>query len=235
MAKRKQTKKKSNAVLAKTNIKFPITYTEGKHGFLLVDPSSSHLAWVLVQLDLDAKEMYVVATGMLWTKDSWSKAQRYRYMLKAAGILLDGTDHIIPHVVVTESFFMNPKLPMGSAVVPTINALISMAADEKEVIYQELGPSAWRAILGIKSVTVGSKRDYKIPTANYVKKFISVPENIKSNINLKERQLPHDITDALAIALAVAKHHGVYKIEVANTAFTPFTVLEKLSKLGETI
>lgn len=218
-----------------TSIKFPITYTDGKHGFLLIDPSASHLAYCLSELDLDKKELYISAVGMLWTKDSWTKAKRYRYMLDAAMILLDGNGEVLPHVLVTESFFMNPKLPMGSAVVPTINALLNMAAEESEVIYQELGPSAWRGILGIKAISIAGKRDYKVPTANLVKKSVKLPETIPSNVNRKERQLPHDVTDVLAIALAVAKHHGITKISTANTAFYPVDLIEKLNKLAEKV
>lgn len=216
-------------------IKFPVTYTEGKHGFLLIDPSASHLGWSLVQLDLDKKELYISAAGMLWTSDSWTKAQRFRYMLNAAKILLDGSEEVIPHVLVTESFFMNPKLPMGSAVVPTINALLNMAAEEATVHYQEMGPSAWRGILGIKPVSVNGKRDYKTPTANIVKKSIELPETIQSNVNRKDRLLPHDITDVLAIALAVAKHHGVKDVKVGNSVFLPFTILDKLHKLAKEV
>lgn len=216
-------------------IKFPVTYTEGKHGFLLIDPSSSHLGWSLVQLDLDKKELYISAAGMLWTSDSWTRPTSFKYMWEAVKILLDGDGEIIPHVIVTESFFMNPKLPMGSAVVPTINALISMAAEEVDVHYQEMGPSTWRGILGIKALTINGKRDYKKPTADLVKKHISLPETIQSNINRKERMLPHDVTDVLAIAIAVAKHHGISKIITGNSAFLPFTILEKLNKLAKEI
>jgi Holliday junction resolvasome RuvABC endonuclease subunit len=218
-----------------TNIKFPVTYTSGVHGFLLIDPSAAHLGWALATLDLDKKELFISAIGMLWTKDSWSKGRRYRYMLQAINQLLQGNVTVIPHVVVTESFFMNPKLPMGSAVVPTINALINMAADENDVLYQEMGPSAWRGILGIKASTITGKRDYKIPTAQLVKKHITLPETIQSNINRKDRLLPHDITDVLAIAIAVAKHHGVTKIETSNDAFVPLIILEQLNKLADKI
>lgn len=216
-------------------LKFPITYTEGKHGFLFIDPSASHLGWCLALLDLDAKQMYVAATGMLWTKAEWTKAQRYRYMQQSAAILLDGTLEVMPHVIITESFFMNPKLPMGSAIVPTINALLDMVAEEKGVIYQELGPSAWRGILGIKAATIKGKRDYKVPTAEAVKKHINCPEQIPSNINRKPRLLPHDITDVLAIAIAVAKHHGVTDIVQSNTLFSPLDVIVKLEELARKI
>jgi len=216
-------------------IKFPITYTDGKHGFLLIDPSSSHMAWSLVTLDLDSKELYISAVGMLWTSDSWSKAKRYKYMWDAVKILLNGNEETTPHVVVTESFFMNPKLPMGSAVVPTINALISIAAEDLEVHYQEIGPSTWRGILGIKATKIAGKRDYKKPTADLVKKSVSVPETIQSNINRKDRLMPHDITDVLAIALAVAKHHGITKVITGNTAFYPIDMVEKLNKLSEKV
>ncbi len=218
-----------------TSIKFPVTYTDGKHGFLFIDPSAAHLGWTLVQLDLDKKELYISAVGMLWTKDSWTKAKRYRYMLDAASILVDGNAEVTPQVLVTESFFMNPKLPMGSAVVPTINALLSMAAEEKEVMYQELGPSAWRGILNIKSRTVAGKRDFKGPTADVVRKDITLPSTIPSNVNRKDRLMPHDITDVLAIALAVAKHHGITKVVTGNTAFYPIDMVEKLNKLSEKV
>jgi hypothetical protein len=125
---------------------------------------------------------------------------------------------------------------MGSAVVPTINAFAEMAASEFKIPYQDMGATSWRGILGIKAVKdAKGKRDYKVPTANLVAQQVKLPSEIPSNITRKMRDMPNDVTDVLAIALAVGRHHDLNKVIQSNTAFYPFNWLEKLEKLSKEI
>jgi Holliday junction resolvasome RuvABC endonuclease subunit len=215
---------------------FPLIFDSGSKGFLFIDPSASHLAWALATIDLGKKEIYFSAIGMAWTSDKWSKGKRFKYMQKVIEILMQGDGEVIPNAVVTEAFFVNPRMMVGSAVIPTVNAFIQMSADTHDVRYLEIGPSSWRGILGVKAVKdAKGKKDYKAPAAQEVSKFLKVPEEIQSNINSKMRQTPHDVTDVLALALAVAKHHGVLTVSSGNTAFSPFITIEKLKKESEKI
>lgn len=174
---------------------------------------------------------------MIWAAPSWSRGQRYIYMQKAVNSLIDGLMEEVPSVVITEAFFSNPKLPMGGSVIPTINAFAEMEASITKAQYLEIGPTTWRSVLSIKpNKDASGKRDYKTPTADLIKKSIQVPDTIASNIHKdKQRKTPHDVTDVLAIALAVAKHHGVTKISQGNVAFYPIHFIDKLSKLAKEI
>lgn len=215
---------------------FPVLFDSGNHKLLFLDPSASHMAYTIMEFDFDKKEMYLVSAGMIWTKDSWAKGKKYRYMYGALKLLASKGAEGKLEVLVTESFFANPKQMHGSAVVPTINALANMACDYYGLRFEEMGPSGWRKILGIKpGKDTKGKRDYKTPTADYVKKYIKLPAEITSNITNKSRSLPHDVTDVLAIALAVGKHHGLTKVITGNVAFTPFTLTQDLLKLTEEI
>ncbi len=213
---------------------FPIIFLDGSHDLLIIDPSSSHLAYTLINLNFKSEELNIVACGMVWVPDSYTKGKKYRYMLRALQLLAAGNKDGSPDGLVTEGFFVNPKMLMGSAVVPTINSFVCMAADELDLPFFEIGPSTWRGILGIKAVKDSDgKRDYKIPTADLVKRQITVPDTIPSNINRKQRKMPNDITDVLAIALAIGRHHGINKVSQSNTAFYPIQYLDALEQLSK--
>jgi hypothetical protein len=190
----------------------------------------------MITLDFEQMQAVVESCGMVWVPASFSKGKKYRYMLAAINLLAAGDEDAVPSAIVTEAFFANPKQMMGSAVVPTINSFANMAADALKLEFHEMGPTTWRGILGIKAIkTEDGKRDYKTPTADYVRKFITLPEEIPSNINRKLRKMPNDITDVLALALALVKHHGIEKVSQSNTTFHPFSWLEKLEKLSKEI
>jgi hypothetical protein len=214
----------------------PQLFKADKHRILVLDPSSSHMAFCIITLDFKLQEVGIETCGMIWTKDSWSKGKKYRYMQQTLRLLAQGDLEGTPEVIITEAFFSNPNQMMGSAVVPTINAFACMAADEFKLGYLDFGATTWRGILGIKAVKDSAgKRDYKVPTANLVSQQVKLPSEIPSNITRKVRQMPNDITDVLAIALAVGRHHGLNKVTQSHTAFTPFQWLEKLHNLSETI
>lgn len=205
----------------------------GIHNLLVLDPSSSHLAYVYITLDLDNKKANITKAGMVWSKASYNKAQRYIYMQAAL-------EHLSSQSIsftISEQYFSNPKMLSGSvAVIPTINALALMAAYKNKAQYVELGASSWRGILGIKAIKTDKGRDYKKPTLDRVVSLIgSLPATIASNLDMRERQLPHDLSDALAIALAISKYHDVTQITVDKDCFRPVDLLEALSKLSKEI
>lgn len=170
--------------------------------------------------------MYFNSIGMLWTKPSFSKGQRFSYIRQGISVLMQTEP--VPYAVYTEGFFANPKQMMGSAVIPTINGIIELVSAEEslkgpqEVEYYEVSPSAWRATLSIKptmSIIDGKKkRDYKVPTKKAVEAIIGskLPEDMISNINGRPRQTPYDISDVMAIAIAVGKEHGISRFEVTS-------------------
>jgi Holliday junction resolvasome RuvABC endonuclease subunit len=205
----------------------------GHYNILFIDPSGSHLAYVYTMLDIDNKELLISKVGMVWTKGTYTRAERLRYMQSAINILIQECD-----IVFTETFFSNPGLLSSStAIVPTVNCFIEMAASEHSKRFEELGASTWRSILGIKAIQNNGKRDYKVPTASKVAELLKkpLPSAILSNITLKERDVPNDVTDALAIALAISKYHEVTQIKLADIAFNDILLINKLNALMEDI
>ena len=197
---------------------------------LCIDPSGSHMAYAL--LEIEAKEAVIVHTGMLWTKAAWTRGQRFNYMFQALEYLIE--KHApSPFRIVTEAFFSNPKLPMGQSVIPIVNGLMELIASRDErIVFEQVPPTVWRANLGIKSIKIDGKRDFKKPTAKYVEKCLGkVPEEIQSNVTLKQRATPHDLTDVLAIALSYCKREGINKVEMGQTAFLPLIINSEMNKL----
>jgi len=199
--------------------------------FLAIDPSSAHLAYALAEID--NKELYIHHAGMLWTKPNWSKGKKLIYMHYAFEYLINGIVPV-PAQVFTEAYFMNPKLRMGVAVVPTINHLLEMRCTHPTLVpMQEVPPPSWRRVLGIKPSYANGKRDYKQPTREAVEAYMKVPETILSNITGKARATPHDMTDALAIAIAVGEENGIDKVTSGNVCFKNIGLEEHLRKFNE--
>lgn len=198
---------------------------------LFIDPSSEHLAYALFGLHEDLA--VIKLAGMVWTSPSWSKGRRFSYVNRCIKYLLNKL-HDPPSLVVTEQYFMNPKLRVGVAVIPTINGIIEMNADDENIEYIEMPPTEWRKLLEIKPVLNSEgKRDYKKPTADVVNKYITMPLEILSNYTLKLRTVPHDLTDALAIGLAYCKKQGLNKVESNSGVFTNPIVTNELFKLKD--
>lgn len=198
---------------------------------LCIDPSASHLAYVISEIQGD--ELYIKAVGMLWTKASWNRGQRFLYMDNALDYLIEGTrTEYITDSVMTEAYFVNFKHKSGVAVIPIINGFIEKNCSKYNVKYNELSASSWRGILGIKK----KDGDFKAPTRHKVEEYIgTLPPEITSPITMKKRAIPHDLTDALGIAIAHAKQQGINKVVLANSVFYPFTIIEKLNNLAEEI
>jgi len=203
--------------------------------FLVCDPSASHLSYVLCEYDSKAKELFISAVGMLWTKADWSRGNRFLYMNRAFETIIQS--RYIPTTICSEQYFIaGSKFGAGVAVIPIINGLLEMNCAQFNLKYLEVPPPSWRSTLGIKFIKDASgKRDYKTPTKDMVLKSIQVPEEIESNITRKPRATPHDMFDALAITLAMAKELNVKKVTVDNAAFLPFDLIEKLHNISKEI
>jgi Holliday junction resolvasome RuvABC endonuclease subunit len=210
---------------------------ESVDSFLTIDPSADHLAYVFIGLDHRNKTVNFESVGMIWSKSTWTKGQRFQYINKALDTLINGNYISIPKHIITEQYFMNPKLKSGAAVIPVINGLIEKAcAEYGDISYSEVPPPTWRSKLNIKAIRDSNdKRDYKTPTKDMVERFIDVPNEIKSNITLNNKSTPHDIFDALAIAIAVCLDNGFIKFEVLNACFNNFTLIDKLNKIAKEI
>jgi Holliday junction resolvasome RuvABC endonuclease subunit len=213
-------------------------FTTGKYNYLFIDPSASHMGWAIVTIDHDLKTSVTHHVGMCWTKGTWVRGQRYRYMYRSIESIIrcDAGNMKIDGIII-EGYFANPKMLHGSAVIPTIMAFAEMVASEYNVGYLEIGPPSWRSVLGIKPTKDSKgKRDYKGPTKAYVESLMGqLPENILSNIKLKERMMPTDVPDCLAIAIAYSKYVGVTDIKLAPDAFKPLTILSYLDILTSSI
>jgi len=207
----------------------------GLNNILCLDPASTHLAYTISEIQGD--ELYIKAIGMVWTKASWHRGQRFLYMDRCLDALIEGIipDNII-HNTTTEAYFVNFKQRSGVAVVPTINGFIEKTCAKYKVPYSELSSSVWRKELQIKPDKTVKTGKYKHPTKLKVEEFIGkVPDTIISNITRKERALPNDVTDALAITIANAKKKGVTKVVLANAAFLPMTTIERFYNIAKEI
>lgn len=88
--------------------------------------------------------------------------------------------------------------------------------------------------MGVKPVRDSKgKRDYKKPTRDAVEAYMDVPETLVSNVTGKTRATPHDMTDALAIAIAVGVENGIDKVTSGNVCFKNIGLEEHLRKFDE--
>lgn len=183
---------------------------------LVIDPSSEHLGYTVSKLDNN--HLVIEDIGVLWTKSAWDRGERFTYMANAIQSFINDPRGIVE--CVSEAFFSNPKMMMGSSVIPIINGIIEMEIFKsgKPITYQEVPPTVWRKTLSIKPAMVNGKRDYKTPTKDKVEELLvfKFPDNIISNITGKDRQLPTDVPDVVAITLAAAIDSGANKLEISN-------------------
>lgn len=195
---------------------------------IVLDPSTSHLAYVYI--DLTDKEAIVQRVGMLWTKESWGMGQKLDYMHNALDALIE-EDLAEYH---TEAYFVHFGRPSGISAIPTINNMFRMLIWRKtgKELLNEISPTSWRKTLGIKPEVINGKKDFKVPTKKKVESLVgNMPETIISNITGKLRALPHDITDALAISLAIAKEKGYNTFSMSRNAFDNTEIKERLDNI----
>lgn len=220
-----------------------ILHSKGNH-ILCIDPSANHLAYALCHVNKDTMNMNIVACGMIWTKPTWSRGQRLSYVKHCIQSIIESPINAsqVTVNVYSEGFFVNPSQMIGFSDIPTVNGIIEMICFETQVQpeFSEIPPTEWRKVLSIKpnmdnvlqkDGSFKKKRDYKIPTLKAVEQALGkLPDKIISNITLKERDMPYDVSDALAIALAVAKSNGFKPGMVFGSAFSNLTHINEFQK-----
>jgi len=201
---------------------------------LYFDPSASHMAYVVATLDHVSKIANIDLYGMLWTKVDWSRGQRYVFIQDCVHSLIRGDHNFIPNRVITEAFFANPRMKSGTFVTPIVNGIIEAECARFNCEFKEVSPPHWRKVMGIKPTLTNGKRDFKVPTREAVLQYVKVSDSIKSNITGKDRDMPHDITDALAIALADLKSTG-YSITSDFNTLQEYDTFHKLYEISKRI
>jgi Holliday junction resolvasome RuvABC endonuclease subunit len=183
---------------------------------MVVDPSGSHLAYTICEVDPITSKLVILDVGMIWTTDKWNLGQRFTYIFNCLELIVREAD--VDHIF-TEAYFSSPNFRSGTHIIPTINHIMQMIAyqSDKDITYEEISPTAWRKPLAIKADVKEGKKDFKGPTKKRVEESLGrLPEEVISNITGNFRSLPTDIPDALAISLYVAIEYQV-KLDTSNT------------------
>lgn len=192
---------------------------------LFLDPSSSCTGYCVAEVNFKTKTAKMINCGAIWFDKYWSNQEKYHYIFRAITVYFNIIGQI--DYCFAEAYMLNPKKKQGCQVGPELHGAIQVALAEIEVNYKPISPQTWRSQLGIKATKFadGSK-DYKTPTADYLKQYVSLPEKIMSNITNVERKTPNDLTDALAICLGTLTKHGITNFDFSEMKIQEdFTVM----------
>jgi Holliday junction resolvasome RuvABC endonuclease subunit len=176
-----------------------------KHFVLCLDASSSCTGYSKILVDGDS--VVISSVGCIWFGVDWDHGQKYNYLYD----LLHKEFSDIGGLVV-EQYSVNMTKGNGILVSPELHGIIKLFANQMGIKMEYIAPQTWRSVLGIKAIKVKNKkgkekRDFKVPTAEYVSGIVNIPETMTSNITKKERQTPNDVTDAIALSFAWVKRN----------------------------
>ncbi len=210
---------------------------------LVLDPSSEHLGWSVMKLDSGTAT--ITNSGMLYASSSWPLGRRLHYMYKSLKYLI-GFFKI--QFIVTEDFVIPKFRQSGITVIPTINNNLKMLIWElgNTIDLNEVSTTTWRKNLGISANPAldkkgqlilnskgKSKKDWKVPCRTRVEEVLGLklPKTLLANTNLKERVLPHDVSDCLGIALAEAISLGYPRLKANPDLFTNSETIQVIKTL----
>lgn len=176
-----------------------------KRYILFLDASSSCTGYSKILVDGDS--VAFLSVGCVWFGADWNHGQKYNYLYDLMHNEFSDIDGLV-----VEQYSVNMKKGSGILVSPELHGVIKLFSNQMGIEMEYIAPQTWRSVLGIKATKTKdskgkAKKDFKVPTAEYVKGIINVPEVILSNITKKERQTPNDVTDAIALSLAWAKRN----------------------------
>lgn len=203
---------------------------------VFLDMSSTCTGYSIAKLE--GRKCTISRCGVMWFPTSWTNAQKYHHIHQSIGEFYSinaVTD------VIYESYHVNPNQVGNSLVVPEmIGAMKAATCDVwgQPMGTEELSPTAWRGILGIKPIKTPKldkngkqvftkksnrpqfDRDYKTPTKNYVNNLLNnqIPATLISNVTGKERATPSDLYDSLAICIAWHMKLGVNEFILKDEA-----------------
>lgn len=185
---------------------------------LFMDLSSNCTGYCLVKTNFENKSAKFVNAGAIWFDPDWKNQDKYHYLYNA----ITNYFNIVGQVdyCIAEAYMINTKRLMGCQVGPELHGALQVSLAEIGVKYSTVPVSTWRKMLGIKK---NSEGDFKEPTKILVEQYVDLPEKVSSNITGGERNLPNDLTDAIAIALGSLKKLGIDKYD-----FKEMKIQEKL-------
>lgn len=177
-------------------------YGDGR--ILFLDISSSCTGWAVASQDVGKKEVTIHKAGVIWFNSSWDHGQRYHYLAQFI-INIAYIQFQIDHVV-AEGYMVNRKRIMGVLVIPEATGAVKASCKEVDppLTFDNILPQTWRSALKIKKNSkYAGKKAWKEPAKKFVNKQFpkKVPKKMVSNVTGKERATPHDLYDALCIAM----------------------------------
>jgi len=227
-----------------------LKYARNGEILLFIDPSSEHCAFAVATLKNG--DFTITNCGMLYASSSWELGQKLYYIYQGLKLIIK---HFSITHVITEDFVMPSFRQSGVSVLPTINNNLKMLAwelslDEFKLTVEFISVSTWRHTLGISGEPAldkkgqlvlnkkgKPKKDFKVPTRRKVAELLKIelPVTILSCSNLKEKPLPHDITDCLAIACASAIGMHYPRVTSSPKMFKNEELLTKLYKMRKKV
>lgn len=216
-----------------------IVFPYAGENILVIDPSSEHLAYCVCH---PKDEIFTISeSGMIWVPSGRSLGNKLSYIYQSLEYLV--LNNNIKHIV-TEAFFAPPFRQAGTSVIPTINNNLLMLTYDLEkgtgtkISVRVIGSGEWRKHLGSGSVKYvdkhgKTKRDFKAPCRDKVITHLGnvLPETLTSNVNLKQKTLPNDITDVLGMAIGIAIEARYPKIVASPDIFKNTKTVSVLNSL----
>jgi Holliday junction resolvasome RuvABC endonuclease subunit len=179
---------------------------------LFLDLSSNCTGYSLVQVNFEQKSANFINAGAIWFNKDWDNQEKYHYLYCAITNYFNIVGKI--DYCVAEAYMINTKRMMGCQVGPELHGALQVSLAEIGVKYKTILPQTWRKALEIKKLN----GDFKEPTREAVAKYITLPEQITSNITGTSRNTPHDLTDAIAISMAFLTRLNITKWNFKNIA-----------------
>jgi hypothetical protein len=196
---------------------------------LFLDISSTCTGYTVAKFE--GRKCYISRAGVMWFGADWENGQKYHHMHQAVGEFY--TVNAITDIIY-ESYHVNPNQVGNSLVVPEMIGAMKAACYDifgMPIGTEEMGPTAWRGVLGIKPIKTPKldksgqpvvrksrggrmmevvERDFKTPVINYLDVMFDnqLPKTLKSNITGNLRATPSDFYDSMAICVAWHKRLG---------------------------
>jgi Holliday junction resolvasome RuvABC endonuclease subunit len=194
--------------------------TKAKINILFLDLSSQCCGYAVVSADFESKNATFKSAGAFWLKDSWDTQEKYMYISSA----LQEYFNIIHKIdyCVCESYRINTKRLMGAQTSIELHGAVALSLAMIGVKYDKIEVSTWRKQLNIRPIITEDKngkktRDYKTPTKDVVSKYLTLPDKIYSNSSGQMRDLPSDLTDAIAQGMGFLKTFNFRHFDFSNT------------------
>lgn len=198
--------------------------TKAKINILFLDLSSQCCGYAVVSADFESRNAKFTNVGAFWLSDKWDHQEKYMYLSSAISEYFN-IIHKIDYCV-CEAYRINTKRLMGALPSIELHGAVALSLGMVGIKYDKIEVSTWRKQLNIKPIINEDKngkktRDYKTPTKDVVSKYLTLPEKVHSNISGQMRDLPSDLTDAIAQGLGFLKTLNFRHFDFSTTVVQP--------------